>query len=145
MKNALLIVLCVLWLVTGARGHADRGGSVITPSRLDEVIARRVLRVCATCDYRPYSLLKPGGQFEGIDIDLTLKLARSPDVKVEFVRTSWSRLLTDLKEKCDAAVGGISATLERQREAFLTESYIVDGKAPIARCEEVDKYQTIAQ
>ncbi len=48
MKNALLIVLCVLSLVTRARGHADRAGSVITPSRLDEVIARRMLRVCTT-------------------------------------------------------------------------------------------------
>jgi cyclohexadienyl dehydratase len=145
MKNALLIVLCVLSLVTRARGHADRAGSVITPSRLDEVIARRMLRVCTTGDFRPYSLLKPDGQFEGIDIDLTLKLARSLDVKVEFVRTSWSRLLTDFKEKCDLAVGGISTTLERQREAFLTDPYIADGKTPIARCKEVDKYQTIAQ
>jgi len=145
MKKALLIALCVQSFVTGARGQADRTTSVITPSRLDEVIARRVLRVCTTGDYRPYSFLKPDGRFEGIDIELTLKLARSLDVKVEFITTSWSRLLTDFKEKCDVAVGGISTTLERQKEAFLTEPYIVDGKTPIVRCKEVDKYRTIAQ
>lgn len=40
------------------------------PSLLDDVIARRVLRVCTPGPYQAYSFLRAGGRFEGVDIDL---------------------------------------------------------------------------
>ena len=52
------------------RHRFGRGRRAPAPSRLDEVLARHTLRVCTTGDYKPYSFLKPDGQFEGIDIDL---------------------------------------------------------------------------
>ena len=36
-------------------------------------------------------------------------------------------------------------SLDRQKRAFFTQPYMVDGKTPIVRCDDVDKYQTIAQ
>jgi len=45
--------------------------------------------------------------------------------------------------KCDIAVGGISVTLDRQKRAFFTDPYMVNGKAPITKCENVAKFQTI--
>jgi cyclohexadienyl dehydratase len=115
------------------------------PSRLDDVLARRTLRVCTTGDYKPYSFLKPDGQFEGIDIDLAESLAKSLGVKAEYVKTSWSNLMNDFVAKCDIAVGGVSTTLERQKRAFFTQPYMVDGKTPIVRCDDVEKYQTVEQ
>ncbi|MDR5752083.1 MULTISPECIES: transporter substrate-binding domain-containing protein [unclassified Caballeronia] len=115
------------------------------PSRLDDVLARHTLRVCTTGDYKPYSFLKPDGQFEGIDIDLAESLAKSLGVKAEYVKTSWSNLMNDFVAKCDIAVGGVSTTLERQKRAFFTEPYMVDGKTPIVRCDDVEKYQTVEQ
>jgi cyclohexadienyl dehydratase len=114
-------------------------------SRLDDILARGTLRICTTGDYKPYSFLKPDGQFEGIDIDMAQSLAQSMNVKAEFVKTSWSNLMNDFVAKCDIAVGGVSTSLERQKRAFFTQPYMVDGKTPIVRCADVDKYQTVAQ
>ena len=128
-----------------ALGQSAAAVSGSALSRLDEVIARGALRVCTTGDYRPYSFRKPDGQFEGIDIDLVQALTTSLGEKAEFVQTSWPRLMSDFKTKCDIAAGGVSTTLDRQREAFFTQPYMVDGKTPIVRCRDINKYQTIAQ
>jgi cyclohexadienyl dehydratase len=145
MKYATIIALDLLLLFGAAHAQSAAAVSSSAPSRLDDVVARGALRVCTTGDYRPYSFLKPDGQFEGIDIDLVQALSKSLGVKAEFIQTSWPKLMNDFKAKCDIAVGGVSTTLDRQREAFFTQPYMVDGKTPIARCNEVNKYQTIVQ
>jgi cyclohexadienyl dehydratase len=145
MKYAMFIALDVLLLLGAAHAQSAAAVSGSAPSRLDEVVAHGTLRVCTTGDYRPYSFLRPDGQFEGIDIDLVQALSKSLGVKAEFVQTSWPKLLNDFKAKCDIAAGGISTTLDRQREVFFTKPYMVDGKTPIVRCDEVNKYQTVAQ
>jgi cyclohexadienyl dehydratase len=114
-------------------------------SRLAEITARGTLRVCTTGDYKPYSFYRPDGSFEGIDIDMAESLAKSLNVKTEYVKTSWSNLMNDFLAKCDIAVGGVSTSLERQKRAFFTQPYMIDGKTPIVRCADVDKYQSIAQ
>ncbi|WP_395700974.1 transporter substrate-binding domain-containing protein [Aquabacterium sp.] len=113
-------------------------------SRLDVVQKQAKLRVCTPGDYRPFSLHKPDGGFEGLDIDLVQSAAKALGVQVELVKSSWSTLMKDFQEKCDVAVGGISVTLERQKSAFFTAPYMVNGKAPITKCENVSKYQTVA-
>ncbi|WP_250478923.1 MULTISPECIES: transporter substrate-binding domain-containing protein [unclassified Caballeronia] len=131
--------------VAGAKSAAPAPSSVAAPSRLDDILARHTLRVCTTGDYKPYSFLRPDGQFEGIDIDLAESLAKSLGAKAEYVKTSWSNLMNDFIAKCDIAVGGVSTTLERQKRAFFTAPYMEDGKTPIVRCDDVEKYQTVAQ
>lgn len=148
---ASLAAIAAISSASGAQAQTVQAGTVSgaatapAPSRLDEVLARHTLRVCTTGDYKPYSFLKPDGQFEGIDIDLAGSLAKSLGVKAEYVKTSWSNLMNDFVAKCDVAVGGVSTTLDRQKRAFFTEPYMVDGKTPIVRCDDVDKYQTVAQ
>lgn len=113
-------------------------------SRLDDVCRRGSLRVCTPGDYKPFSLAKADGGFEGLDVDLVQSMAKSLGVEAKFVKTSWPKLMDDFVEKCDIAVGGISVTLERQKRAFFTTPYMVNGKAPITKCENVSKFQTIA-
>ncbi|QKM48860.1 Cyclohexadienyl dehydratase [Burkholderia glumae] len=132
-----------------AADPAEAASSAATPptpaSRLDAVLARGTLRVCTTGDYRPYSYYRPDGRFDGIDIDLAESLARSLGVRAEFVKTSWRTLTDDFVAKCDVAVGGISTTLDRQKRVFFTRATMQDGKTPIVRCADVDRYRTIAQ
>lgn len=128
---------------TGSLGSAASG--VAQATRLDEIMARGTLRVCTTGDYKPYSFLRPDGQYEGIDIDAVQSLAKSLDVKAVFVKSSWPTLTNDFLEKCDMAVGGVSTLLERQKRAFFSQPYMIDGKTPIVRCDDVNKYQTVAQ
>jgi cyclohexadienyl dehydratase len=113
-------------------------------SRLDDVIRAGKLRICTPGDYKPFSLAKTDGSYEGLDIDLMRSAAKSLGVQPEFVKTSWPKLMDDFVEKCDIAVGGISVTLDRQKRAFFTEPYMVNGKAPITKCENVQKFQTVA-
>lgn len=76
--------------------------------------------------------------------DLAQAMAKSLGVEAKFVKTSWPKLMDDFVEKCDLGVGCISVTLDRQKRAFFTTSYMVNGKAPITKCENVAKFQTVA-
>ncbi|MBC7609506.1 MAG: transporter substrate-binding domain-containing protein [Polaromonas sp.] len=114
-------------------------------SSLDTVQKAGVLRICTPGDYKPFSFQKPDGAFEGIDVDLMTSLTTSLGVKPEWIKTSWSNLMPDmLAGKCDMAVGGISVTTERQKKAFFSTAYMINGKTPIARCADVAKYQSVA-
>ena len=112
-------------------------------SRLDVIQKSGTLRVCTPGDYRPFSVAKPDGGYEGVDVDLVQAMAKSLGVKVEFVKSPWPQLMETFIEKCDIGVGGISVTLDRQKRAFFTQPYMVNGKAPITKCENVQKFQTV--
>ncbi|PWC56399.1 transporter substrate-binding domain-containing protein [Azospirillum sp. TSO22-1] len=115
-------------------------------SRLDAVLASGTLRVGTTGDYKPFTYLNPQTQqFEGMDIDLANALGKALGVKVEFVKTSWPTLMQDLEsDRYDIGVGGVSVTLERQKKALFSSPLMRDGKTPITRCENKDRFQTVA-
>ncbi|HEV8502592.1 MAG TPA: transporter substrate-binding domain-containing protein [Casimicrobiaceae bacterium] len=113
-------------------------------SRLDAVQKSGVLRVCTPGDYKPFSFARPDGGYEGIDIDFANAIAKGLGARTEFVKTSWPKLMDDFVDKCDLAVGGISVTLDRQKRAFFTDPYMINGKAPITKCDNAARFQTIA-
>src|SRR5258708_24477286 len=119
-----------------AYGQVTPGGTL-----LDEIIARGVLRVGSTGDYKPFTFLNPATkEFEGIDIDMAASLAKALGVKLQIVKTAWPNLMADFTSgKFDAAMGGVSLTLERQKKGLFSLAYLVYGKAPIARW--ADGYQ----
>jgi len=131
-----LLLLCLL-------GASPASAQAPAGSRLDDVIKSGKLRVCTPGDYKPFSFQRPDGGFEGLDIDLVGSAAKALGVEVVMVKTAWPALMKDFLEKCDVAVGGISVTTDRQKTAFFTTAYMVNGKAPITKCENVAKYQTI--
>ncbi|WP_349656939.1 transporter substrate-binding domain-containing protein [Xanthomonas sp. 10-10] len=137
----MLCRILLALLLTCGTAHAA------TPaSRLDAVLHAGVLRVCTTGDYRPYTLLRADGSFEGSDIALAQSLADSLGVRTSFVRTSWPQLLPDLlADRCEIAVGGISVTLQRQRQASFSAVLDVDGKIPLVRCADQARYRSVAQ
>lgn len=116
----------------------------IAASALDRVMERKILRVCTTGDYKPYTYLQEDGSYTGIDIDMAHSLAKSLDAEVKFVPTTWKNLVADfLVGKCDIAMGGISISLKRQKDVFFSSPLNVDGKIPFVRCEDVEKYNTL--
>ncbi|SMB52581.1 Cyclohexadienyl dehydratase (Includes: Prephenate dehydratase; Arogenate dehydratase) [Serratia proteamaculans] len=121
-------------------------GSASAQSHLDKVIQQGTLEVCTTGDYKPYTFLKEDGSYEGIDIDMAESLAKSLGAKVKWVKTSWKTLTPDfVAGKCDIAMGGISVTLQRQRQVFFADMLDTDGKIPLVRCTDAQKYRTIDQ
>ena len=109
------------------------------PSRLDAVQKSGKLRICTPGDYTPFALQKSEGVFEGLDVDLVQTAAKALGTEAVFVKSAWPTLMKDFIEKCDVAVGGISVTLDRQKTAFFSQAYMINGKAPITRCENVAK------
>ena len=116
-------------------------------SLLDKIVQRGYILVGMTGDYKPFTYLKPAdNKFEGIDVDMAQALGRALGVEVRFVKTSWPTLMKDFQEgKFDLGVGGISINLERQKKGFFSICYLVDGKTPITRKENVAKFQTLEQ
>ena len=118
------------------------------PSTLLDAIPRRgVLRVCTTGDYRPFSHLDPKtGTYSGVDIEMAQDLAKSLDAKPRYIATTWAKLVDDLAGgRCDIGMGGVSVTLPRARAVYFSEPTRTDGKTPIVRCTDKDKYQTLKQ
>ncbi|MBT0570371.1 transporter substrate-binding domain-containing protein [Curvibacter sp. CHRR-16] len=141
--------VCAMGLVLGtimggAHAQSAAPAADAKASRLDAVIKAGRIRVCSPGDYKPFSLQRPDGGFEGLDLDLIGAAAKALGVEVEMVKTTWSTLLKDTAEKCDVGIGGISVSLERQKQAYFTSAYMVNGKAPITRCENVKRFQTVA-
>jgi cyclohexadienyl dehydratase len=102
------------------------------------------LRVCTPGDYKPFSFMRGPDSYEGLDIDLMGSLATALNAKPQFVKTTWANLLADFTAgKCDIAVGGISVSLDRQKQAYFSAPYMINGKTPIARCADAAKYQSI--
>lgn len=125
----------------GSTAAPGQGGT-----RLDAVLATKKLRVCTTGDYRPFSYLDPTTKkFTGIDITMAQGLAKSLDAEVQFVRTSWSDLMSTFVARCDIAAGGISITAARARQAFYSVPTLTEGKTPITLCGKESDYSTIAQ
>ncbi|GAA2693921.1 transporter substrate-binding domain-containing protein [Streptomyces lunalinharesii] len=114
---------------------------------LDEVPRRGVLRVCTTGDYRPFSYRDPAtGDYRGVDVDMARDLAKSLDATPRYVPTTWSGLVGDLTAgRCDIAMGGVSITLARARSVAFSEPTRTDGKTPVVRCADQDKYRTLDQ
>jgi cyclohexadienyl dehydratase len=113
-------------------------------SRLDAVQKSGKLRVCTPGDYKPFSLQRPDGGFEGLDVELVQTAAKALGAEAEFVKSAWPTLMKDFVEKCDVGVGGISVTLDRQKTAFFSSAYMINGKAPITKCENAARFQSIA-
>ena len=142
---AVVVSGCAMPPAPSATAAAPVPAPVAVTSHLDAVQKAGTLRVCSPGDYRPFSFQKADMAYEGIDVDLITAFSASLGAKPEWIKTSWANLMPDLTAgKCDIVVGGVSVTTERQKKAFFSAPYMVNGKTPIARCADVRKYQTVA-
>jgi cyclohexadienyl dehydratase len=125
-------------LLIGALGPAEA-------SDLSDILQRGVVRVGTTGDYPPFTKLdKASAAYSGFDVDLARALGQALGVRVEFVSTSWPTLAADFQAgKFDVGMGGITVTLERAKLGFFTAPYLREGKTPIARCPDKDKFATL--
>lgn len=132
LSHLLALALCC---VAHAQPSAEPARQAAPASVLDAVLARGVLRVCTSGDYRPFSFSTDGRHYEGADIDMATGLAASLGVQVEFEKTAWRELVSAMQSsRCDIAMGGISVSLERMRGASYSDPYLTDGKTAIASC-----------
>ncbi|MBV9015683.1 MAG: transporter substrate-binding domain-containing protein, partial [Alphaproteobacteria bacterium] len=100
--------------------------------------------VGTTGDYTPFSLKQPDGFYAGADIDMAHDLAGRLGVGIAFVPTAWVDLLEDfLADKFDIAMGGVTVTAPRAEKALFSIPTFVDGKRPLARREDRDRFTSL--
>ncbi|MCB1683163.1 MAG: transporter substrate-binding domain-containing protein [Pseudomonadales bacterium] len=114
-------------------------------SRLEQVLETGELRVGTTGDYAPFSLKEATGvDYRGIDMDLAADLAAALGVRMRIVPTSWPTLSGDLQSGAfDIAMSGVSRTLDRAKVGYLSIAYFTDGKSPIVRCADVERFDSL--
>lgn len=95
-------------------------------SRLDRVTFDRVVHVCIWPDYYGITYRNPKTQqLSGIDYDMALALGKDLGVAVQFVDSSFARLVTDLSsDRCDVAMFGVGVTPERVQKLRFTQPYL---------------------
>ena len=112
---------------------------------LDDARTAGVLRVGTPGDYAPFSLRGPDGSYRGADVTEAERLAAQLGLKLEWVPTSWGKLAEDTKaHRFDIAVGGISITPARREFASFSTVLVSDGKRPVVRCADKDRFTTVA-
>ena len=84
---------------------------------------------------------KTTGKYDGHDIELAQLLGAELGVTVEFVPTTWPKLMEDyLADKFDVAVGGITRSLARMIKADFLPPYAPNGKVALIRKADKDKF-----
>ncbi|WP_423998032.1 transporter substrate-binding domain-containing protein [Maribacter sp. IgM3_T14_3] len=114
-------------------------------STLKTIKDRDTLRVGTTGDFMPFSYKIDSNKFyAGLDIEMAKTLAKSLDLEVAFIETSWPTLMEDLRNgKFDIGMSGITITPERQTKAFFSIPVLSSGKAAITRDENSLNYNSI--
>ena len=94
--------------------------------RLERIRGSGQVQVCIWPDYYGISYRDPRTQaLSGIDIDLAQALGRELGVAVQFVDSSFARLVPDLQEgRCDVAMFAIGITPQRQQRVRFTQPYL---------------------
>jgi cyclohexadienyl dehydratase len=145
IRMAALSALVVMLALTAACGSSTTSSTATQAPTvgLPQLLQRGTVRVCSTGDYRPFTYRDPQGNWSGLDIEMARDMAARLGVRLDVVPTTWANLIADLDNKCDVAMGGISITLNRAKQAIYSAPYLRDGKAAIVRCADASKFQAL--
>jgi cyclohexadienyl dehydratase len=132
-----LVAILLLASLSGGRPSAARP--------LDAIKSDGTLKVGMTGDYAPFSLRGPDGQISGADVMMAQELAKTLGVALVIVATTWKTLQADLEaDRYDMAMGGVSVTPDRSAFGDFSIPVMRDGKRPIVRCADRNRYITIS-
>ena len=116
----------------------------VAAADLAQVRHTGVLRIGTTGDYKPFAFRDPDGSYRGADVAMARQLAADLGVRAEFVPTSWAKLDSDFAaDRFDIAVGGVTILPTRETIAAFSTATVVDGKRPIVRCTDKDRYTSV--
>ena len=93
---------------------------------LDRVRAAGAVRVCIWPEYYGITYRHPrSGELTGVDIDMSRELGKALGVRVEYVDSSFPRLLPDVTEgRCDVAMFAVGVTPQRQAVLGFTRPHL---------------------
>ena len=100
--------------------------SVQAGTTLDRVRASGAVRVCIWADYYGITFRNPRNQqLSGIDIDLSAEFARKLGARLEYVDSSFAKLVDDLTtERCDISMHAVGITPQRAQVLRFSQPYL---------------------
>ena len=98
----------------------------LTESRFERVKLAKVVRVCIWPDYYGISFRNPKTQLlSGIDIDMAAELGKDLGVAVQFVDSSFAKLIDDVtQDRCDVAMFAVGITPLRSQKLRFTQPHL---------------------
>lgn len=145
-------VILTLWsstvLAACSNNDTPTGQDSIIPvgGKVAEIVERGKILVGTTGDYRPLSFREADGTYWGFGIEVAQEIARNLGVEIEFVKTSWPTLTTDVlaePQTFDMAIGGITITDARREKMLMSEGYLANGKTILCRASEADRFRSL--
>lgn len=147
MRYFFQILAVVLGVFSTAAWAAESGG------HLDRIKATKSVRVCIWPDYYGITFRNPKTQqLSGVDIDMANELAKDLGVAVQFVDSSFAKLIEDVtQDKCDVAMFAIGITpvraekLRFTRPHLASDIYAITTKSnrKVKNWEDIDKAGTV--
>ncbi len=121
MKLATLARLGLAGAALALAGAAAHAGAV-----LERVKAAQAVRVCIWPDYYGITFRNPRTQqLAGIDIDLSAEFGRDGGWKLEYVESSFQKLVDDLKgDRCDIAMFAVGVLPARAAQIAFSKPYL---------------------
>jgi len=112
LRPAVLMAMLALTLSLPVQAQ---GSGTTAGSRLQHIQTSKKLRVCIWPDYYGISLRSPRTQqLAGVDADLALEFGKDLGVAVEFIDSSFARLVGDVTgNQCDVAMFAVGVTPQR--------------------------------
>jgi Na+/H+-dicarboxylate symporter/ABC-type amino acid transport substrate-binding protein len=121
-----------------APAASDRGASVI-----DDVRARRVLRVLVLADRMPFAFENRDGRLVGLDIEMARTLAKDLAVEVQFFQTTVDDLAGLLAAGvADIAMTGLVVTPDRAAGTLFSTPYLDETLAFVTRDHLRDRFRS---
>ena len=105
---------------------AQWSGSAGAGEVLDRIASTGAIRVCIWPDYYGITFRDARtGRLTGIDAELSVELAKDLGVRVQYVDSSFPRLIPDLLEsRCDVARFAVGILPQRQKQLRFTQPYL---------------------
>jgi cyclohexadienyl dehydratase len=119
-KITLLLVLAGLGSLFGS------GGQALAGTVSERVKASGTVRVCIWPDYYGITFRSPRTeQLTGIDIELSAEFAKGLGVKLQYVESSFAKLLDDVgNDRCDVAMFAVGITAQRLPLLKFSQPYL---------------------
>ena len=142
-------VVCGLVVVVLIGGVSSRAMAEFFPwwafdSVIEEVQDRGTLRVGLGL-FEPWSACNADGELVGFEIDVATKVAEDMGVEIEFVRTNWNYIISELiAEEFDVIISGMAILPGRSLKVNFTSSYNPAGVFLVANTEQTTGLATPA-
>ena len=112
-------------------------------SRLDQIVARGVLRIGYVDDSLPSVFVNSESELVGLDVDLATVLARDMGVDLEFGPLTLDSMASDLDSgRCDLVMSGLTITPDRMLDMLFSEAYMKATMSFLVRDHERAKFSS---